>query len=137
MNALYYYVIGMLSVTLLVGCAGSIRPYDGVVGFTAIPQHSSQYSYVAEKRKGEAFVVAQLRKGCANRLGVRAEQVQLEQLSVQPRNGRVTQTIQVPIGITFTGNDFRTDRQTMYGQDSQTLPIALIEASARCTAVTP
>ena len=130
-------LILLLSTGLLIGCASGVRPYDGVVGFTAIPQHSNQYRYVAEKRKGEAFVVAQLRKGCAERLRVNAEQVQLDQLSVQPRTGRISQNIQVPIGIAFTGNDLRTDRQTMYGQDSQMLPIALIEASASCIVVTP
>lgn len=125
-----------LSMTLLIGCASGVRPYDGVVGFTPIPQHSNHYRYVDEQRHGQAFVVTQLRKGCAEQLGITAEQVQLDQLDVRPLTGRVSQTIQVPIGMTFNGNDLRTDRQTIYGQDSQTLPIALIEARARCV-VTP
>jgi|GEM_PF-6535725 len=130
-------LILLLSTGLLIGCANGVRPYDGVVGFTAIPQHSSQYRYVDEQRKGQAFVVAQLRKGCAERLGVAAENIQLDQLDVRPLTGRVSQNIQVPTGVAFSGDNFQTDRQTIYGQDSQTRPIALIEASARCIVVTP
>lgn len=137
MNGLPLYVIGMLSISVLVGCASGVRLYDGVVGFTPIPQQPNHYRYVDEQRKGQAFIVTQLRKGCAKQLGITTEKVQLDQLDVRPLTGRVSQNIQVPIGITFTGNDLRTDRQTLYGQDSQTLPIALIEASAHCSVVTP
>jgi hypothetical protein len=125
----------LLGAALLTGCASGVRPYDGVVGFAAIPQLSSQYRYVDEQRKGQTFVVAQLRKGCAERLGVAAENIQLGQLNVRPLTGRVSQNIQVPTGVTLNGESFQTDRQTVYGQDSQTLPIALIEASARCSVI--
>ncbi|MFZ3193031.1 MAG: hypothetical protein WA154_07480 [Moraxellaceae bacterium] len=126
-----------LSMTLLIGCASGVRPYDGVVGFTLIPQQSNHYRYVDEQRHGQAFVVAQLRKGCAEQLGITAEQVQLDQLDVRPLTGRVSQTIQVPTGVAFSGDNFQTDRQTIYGQDNQTRPIALIEARARCGIVAP
>jgi len=123
----------LLGTALLTGCTSGVRPYDGVVGFAAIPQLSSQYRYVDEQRKGQAFVVAQLRKGCAERLGVTAEKIQIDQLDVRPLTGRVSQNIQVPTGVAFSGDNFQTDRQTIYGQDSQTRQIALIEASARCS----
>ncbi|MEC7120748.1 MAG: hypothetical protein VXW65_12715 [Pseudomonadota bacterium] len=133
MNALHYYVIGMLSATVLVGCVGGVRPYDGVVGFTPLPQQADQYRYVAERRKGEAFVVAQLRKGCAEQLGIAFEQVQLDQLQINHATRQISQNTQVPIGITFSGDNFQTDRQVVQGQDMDQRQIQVIEASARCT----
>lgn len=137
MSGLQLYVIGLLSMSVLVGCASGVRPYDGVVGFTPIPQHTGHYRYVDELRKGQAFVVTQLRKGCAEQLGIPADQVQLDQIEINPRTGQISQTISVPTGVTFSGDNFQTDRQVIYGQDSQNRPIALIEATAHCAAMAP
>ena len=137
MNRLHRYVIGMLSASVLIGCVSGVRPYDGVVGFTPLPQRADHYRYVDEQRKGQAFVVSQLRKGCAERLGIPVDQVQLDQIDINPRTGQISQTINVPTGVALSGDNFQTDRQTIYGQDSQNRPIALIEATARCTARAP
>ena len=137
MNGLRIYIVGMLSATLLIGCMSGVRPYDGVVGFTVLPQSIDHYRYIDEQRKGQKFVLTQLRRGCAERLKVPLEQVQLEQIEVNPRTGQISQSLQIPTGVAFSGANVQTDRQTVYGQDNQTQPIALIEATARCTTRRP
>lgn len=135
MNGLPLYVIGMLSISVLVGCASGVRPYDGVVGFTPIPQQPNHYRYVDEQRKGQAFIVTQLRKGCAERLQTQAEHVQLEQIKINAFTGQVSQSLQIPTGIVISGDNFQTDRHTVYGQDTHSRTIALIEATAHCSTV--
>lgn len=126
------YLMLMLSTTLLIGCANGVRPYDGVVGFTPIPQQPNYYRYVDELRKGQTFVVAELRKGCAEHLKIQVEHVQLEQIEVKAMTGRVSQQLQIPTGVTWSGDNFQTDRYPVYGQDHDSRAIALIEATAHC-----